>query len=203
MSTVIIDYESMPSDADKIRSLAQEVDNKLLDAYKNAAEMHVCWYGKRYNELITNFNNVATVLNQYLNAVVAEIPYMFDRIANEISNVDIQQNVTTARKDEFQKIQEIQIINDVGMRYLQNEVVNYQTNIEADFSSAKEYMTSMQKIVDEMQLECDGSDEFRRQFKKFVESFKQVLNNVQTSFTKLMNQDREEMENAEKANTIK
>lgn len=146
---------------------------------------------------------MAPVLNEYLKVVVTEIPYMFDEIANEISNFDIQQNVTTARKDEFQKIQEISIINDVGMRYLQNEVVNYQTNIEADFNTVKDYMSLIQKIVNQMQLQCDGSDEFRTQFKKFVDSFKQVLDNIQTSFTKLMNQDREEMENAEKANTVK
>lgn len=203
MGTVIIDYNGIPGESDKIRRLAQEVYKKLLDAYKNASEMHVCWYGKRYNELITNFNNVAPVLNEYLKVVVTEIPYMFDEIANEISNFDIQQNVTTARKDEFQKIQEISIINDVGMRYLQNEVVNYQTNIEADFNTVKDYMSLIQKIVNQMQLQCDGSDEFRTQFKKFVDSFKQVLDNIQTSFTKLMNQDREEMENAEKANTVK
>lgn len=160
-STLKIDYESIPNQANRIRNTALEINDRILDVYKQVAEMHAHWYGKRYNELVSKFNELAPQFNKFLEVIVSQIPYMFDAIANDFSGIDIQQNVATARKEGYKSIQEIQIFNDVGMRYLQSEVDPYQTEIVSDFRSAKELMDSMQKTVEQIILQCDGADEFR------------------------------------------
>ena len=132
-SSLKIDYESIPNQAENIRNTALEINDKILDVYKKVAEMHVHWYGKRYNELVSKFNELASQFNKFLEVIVSEIPCMFDKIANNFSEIDIQQNVATARKEGYKSIQEIQIFNDVGMRYLQSEVDPYQTEIVSDF----------------------------------------------------------------------
>lgn len=204
MSTDIkIDYESIPNQSNSIRNSALDINSKILDVYQKVSEMHACWYGKRYNELVSKFNGLAPQLNKFLDVIVAEIPYIFDKIANNISEVDIQQNVATAQKESYQKIQEIQVFDDVGMRYLQTEVEPYQTEIVADFHSAKELMDSMQKTVEQIILECDGADEFRNQFRTLTNAFKQLLDNIEKQFTELMNKDRAQIEKAEKLNTTK
>lgn len=144
-SPLRIDYESIPNQANKIRNTALEINDKILDVYKQVVDMHAHWYGKRYNELAPQFN-------KFLEVIVSQIPYMFDAIANDFSGIDIQQNVATARKEGYKSIQEIQIFNDVGMRYLQSEVDPYQTEIVSDFRSAKELMDSMQKTVEQIIL---------------------------------------------------
>ncbi len=202
-SEVRVDYENMPSQSDNIRNTALELNGRLTAVYQKVTEMHAHWYGKRYNELVTKFNELAPQLNQFLEVIVAEVPYMFEGIANNFSEVDIQQNIATARKESYKKIEEIPVIDDVGMRYIQEEVANVQTEILSDFTSAKELMDSMQKTVQQIVLECDGADEFRSQFRILTDTFKQVLDNVETQFTELMNKDREQIENAEKANTTK
>ena len=50
-----IDYENVPAQSKNIRNGAIEVNNKLLESYRKIAEMHVCWYGKRYNENIFKY----------------------------------------------------------------------------------------------------------------------------------------------------
>lgn len=202
-SEVRVDYENMPSQSDKIRNTALELNGRLTAVYQKVTEMHAHWYGKRYNELVTKFNELAPQLNQFLEVIVAEVPYMFEGIANNFSEVDIQQNIATARKESYKKIEEIPVIDDVGMRYIQEEVANVQTEILSDFTSAKELMDSMQKTVQQIVLECDGADEFRRQFRTLTNAFKQVLDNVEAQFTELMNKDREAIETAEKSNTTK
>lgn len=204
MSTDIkIDYENMPNQSNGIRNAALEINGKLLDVYQKIYEMHAHWYGKRYNELVLKFNELVPQLNQFLEVIVTEIPYMFEGIANNFSEIDIKQNVAVVRKESYQKIQAIEIFNDVGMRYLQSEVEPYQTEIVEDFHSAKDFMDEMQKTLEQIVLECDRADEFRNQFRILANTFKQVLDNVETQFTELMNKDREQIENAEKANTTK
>ena len=44
-----IDYENMPNQSNSIRGQAIEINNKLLAIYRKISEMHICWYGKRYN----------------------------------------------------------------------------------------------------------------------------------------------------------
>lgn len=195
-------YEDAQAKLDKIQQKL-EINDRILDVYKQVAEMHTHWYGKRYNELVSKFNELAPQFNKFLEVIVSQIPYMFDAIANDFSGIDIQQNVATARKEGYKSIQEIQIFNDVGMRYLQSEVDPYRTEIVSDFRSAKELMDSMQKNVEQIILQCDGADEFRSQFRNLVSSFKQVLDNVESQFVELMNKDREQIEKAEKLNTTK
>lgn len=202
-SPLKVDYESIPNQTNSIRNTALEINDRILNVYKQVAEIHIYWYGKRYNELVTKFNELVSKFNEFLKVIVSEIPYMFDKIANNFSGIDIQQNVATARKEEYRSIQEIPIFNDVGMRYLQEKVDPYQTEIISDFRSAKELMDLMEKEVEKIIVQCDGADEFRRQFRKLVSSFKQVLEDVESQFVELMNKDRAQIEEAEKLNTIK
>lgn len=198
-----IDYEDIPNKSNKVRNIALEINGKILDIYKQVAQMHTHWYGKRYNELVNKFNELVPQFNKFLEVIVSEIPCMFDKIANNFSEIDIQQNVATARKEEYKSIQEIQIYNDIGMRYLQSEVDIYQKEIVSDFRSANELMESMEKTIEQIILQCDGADEFRIQFRNLTNTFKQVLERIENQFVELMNKDKEQIEKAEKLNTPK
>ena len=58
-SPLKIDYKSIPNQANRIRNTALEINDRILDVYKQVAEMHTHWYGKRYNELVSKFNELA------------------------------------------------------------------------------------------------------------------------------------------------
>ena len=45
-SPLKIDYESIPNQANRIRNTALEINDRILDVYKQVAEMHTHWYGK-------------------------------------------------------------------------------------------------------------------------------------------------------------
>ena len=160
------------------------------------------WYGKRYNELVTKFNELAPQLNLFLEAIVGEVPYMFEEIANTVSDVDIKQNVAVPQKESIQKIQALQVYDDVGMRYISKEVEEINNDIMKIFQEIEDIMQEIDRTVDQIKLECDGSEEFRRQFVRLSDAFQYTIGNVESQFSKLMQQDRELMEETERKNNV-
>ena len=196
-----VDYEAMPNQAKQMRAQGKELNNELVGAYKKISDMHNCWYGKRYNELVTYFNELVPQLNQFLNVIVGEVPYMFEKIANTSSDVDIQQNVAVPQKESIQKLEALPLIDDVGMRYISKEVDEISNEIMQLLQAAEDSMESVKRTVDNVELECEGSAEFKNEFTTLNNAFEYVINNIKTQFTKLMQADRELMEKAEKENS--
>ncbi len=199
---VLIDYEGIPQQSSSMRNIANQINEKLVNAYNDVMKMHEYWYGKRYNELVTKFNNLVPKLNQFLEVIVSEVPYILDSIANNFSSVDIGQNVSAAQRASAQNVQEIPITADVGMRYLQGEVANMESQIISSLHEAKELMQTMERTAGQMILECDGAGDFKSQFNKLTSSFGQTIDNIESQFTNLMAEDRKQIENAEKSNTV-
>lgn len=199
-SQIEIDYENIPAQSKNIRGLAREINNKLLNVYGKIAEMHVCWYGKRYNELVTNFNELVPQFNQFLNVIVGEVPYMFEKIANSISDVDVKYNVAVPQRESVQKIQLLPVIDDVGMRYISAEVDEINTNVVKLLQDAEDTMEGIKRIVEQINIDCDGSAEFKNQFSRLSDAFQYTINNVEKQFSELMKQDKELIETAEKKN---
>lgn len=201
-SEVRVDYENMPSQSDNIRNTALELNGRLTAVYQKVTEMHAHWYGKRYNELVLKFNSLVPQLNQFLDLIVGEVPCMYEKIANNFSDVDIKQNVTTEQKEAVTKLQENLIIKDVGMRYIEEEVTLAEKSIVSILHDTIETMEIINRTVSQMEIECDGAEEFNSQFDKLTNAFIQVLNNIEAQFTSLMQQDRKLMREAEEDNTV-
>ena len=66
----------------------------------------------------------------------------------------------------------------------------------------EDIMQEIDRTVDQIKLECDGSEEFRRQFVRLSDAFQYTIGNVESQFSKLMQQDRELMEEAERKNNV-
>lgn len=197
-----IDYESVPMQAKSIRDNAEEINTKLLYVYNEIEAMHQYWYGKRYNQLVNNFNNLVPQLNKFLNAIVGDIPYIFEKIANSISTIDIQQSVTTEQKESVQKLSEVPVIEDVGMRYNTKEVENISESIKKTLQEISELMEKIKQTGDQLSIECINSGELKTRFGNMANAFQQVINNIETQFTELMQKDKELMEATEMANNV-
>lgn len=200
--SVKVDYDEIPIESKSIRGYAKEINSNLIEVYKEVADMHAHWYGKRYNELVEKFNNLVPQLNQFLELIVGEVPCMYEKIANNFSEVDINQNVTTSQEEPVIKLTENPIINDVGMRYIEEEVTVAEKSIVSILHDTIDTMEIINRTVSQMELVCDGAKEFNSQFSKLTDTFKQVLNNIETQFNMLMEQDRNLMKEAEKDSTV-
>ncbi len=199
--TIVVDYENIPSKAKNMRDYAKQINEKLLDIYQKLTDMHNYWYGSKYNELINGYNRIIPGFNQFLETIVLELPSAFEMIANNISNVDIQKNITTVQKDAPKKITEVSVGKESELKYVKTEVEKIQQVIEKDFKETCSLIENISKIVAQIGITCNGFTEFKTQINKLVKTYSEKINTILKEFSSYMSVVKTQMELAEKANT--
>ena len=197
-----VDYEAMPGQAKQMRDFAMELNEKLKTAYSNVGEMHNSWYGVRYNELVKDFNELIPQINDLLKLVVTEIPFAVETIANNYAQTDKGQNVTSAEETEANRVEELSITNDVGMRFMTGEVANIQRAVSEKFEAAKELMNRIESEYKNVDWQSEASESFKERFAKLKSDILASFDNINNQFTKLMTQTQQDIEATEKANTV-
>jgi len=197
-----VDYEAIPGVARQMRTLGQELNNELTTAYAKVSEMHNYWYGNRYNELVKGFNGMIPGLNELLGLVVREIPYALETIANNYGKADKGVNITSASMIEPKKIAELAVPSDVGMKFLSNEVGNIKNGITTNFNKTKEKMNALETTFNKITWQSESATTFKAKFKSLKNDIINALDEVETSFNKLMTQAINDMQAIEKANNI-
>ena len=164
--------------------------------------MHNSWYGMRYNELVKDFNELSPKLNKLLDLVVKEIPFALETIANNYAQADRGQNVTSAEETVPNFIEELPIMNDVGMRFITNDVANTQRIISEKFEASKDLMNKIEAEYAKVQWQSEASDSFKSRFAQLKSEIMASFDNINTQFINLMNQTQQDIETTEKANTV-
>lgn len=197
-----VNYEEMPSQARQIRVYGKQLNTEISKAYKSVEEMHNYWYGKRYNELVKIFNELIPNINDILNLVVCDIPKSLENIANNYSLADRGQKVTTVSDEGPNKIVNISVCNDIGMKFVESNVFSTKKQISTNFKNAKEQMNKLESEYKKIKWSSDASQAFETKFEKLKTNIVLAFENIDTEFTKLMTQTQQDMENTEKANTV-
>lgn len=197
-----VDYKAIPGQANEMRNYGKDLNSEITKAYATIARMHESWYGKRYNELVKAFNNMIPSLNEMLTLVVTEVPYALETIANNYSQADEGQNVTVASNEAPNKLVELAITEDVGMKFLTSNVEEAQQEVSKNFTNAKDLMDKIEGVYSRIAWKSEAADAFKATFTKLKNDIVTSFENVNSQFTKLMDQTQQDVENAEKANTV-
>ena len=195
-----VDYESMPLQAKEMRAYGKQLNAEVKKAYTSVAEMHDSWYGKRYNELIKSVNNLVPQLNKIITLVVKEIPYALEVIANNYSQADRGANATVVSNEEPDKILHLTLSNDVGMKFITSNVAAIQKSVSVNLTNAKDQMNKIEVVYKKIQWQSDASEAFKIKFTKLKNDIITSFDDINTQFTKLMQQTQQDIENAENAN---
>lgn len=196
-----VDYEAIPGQAKQIRGTAKQLNAEMTKAYNSVQEMHNSWYGNRYNELVKAFNEMIPQLNDMLTLVVTEIPFALETIANNYSQADKGANVTAASNEAPNKIANIPVSNDVGMRFITSEVASTQSQVSTNFNTARDQMNKIESIYGTISWSSEAADAFRTKFTKLKSNIVSSFENIDSQFKKLMLQAQQDVENAETSNT--
>lgn len=198
----VVDYEEMPRYAGEMRGKGEELNRKLKDVYNNVSSMHECWYGKRYNELVKSFNEIIPQLNDILSLVVTEIPSTLEKVANNYSQVDRGENVTSVSNEECDRITEIAQSNDVGMRFMASNVENTKNQVKSNFENANADLNEIQSIFSRVNWESDAATAFKERFNSLKNQISQSFENLNNEFTKQVTDTINDMATTESANTV-
>lgn len=199
---VNVNYEAIPTHARQIRTHAQELNTEMVNVYNSIADMHNYWYGKRYNALAKEFNNIIPEVNDLLELVVGDIPYLLETIANNYAQADKGSNVTSAMKADPKKVTALAMPGDVGMKFVTEEVKTIKTKVSTNFKIAKEKMNSIEATYNKIEWKSEASEAFKAKFTKLKANIVAAFENLDTQFTKLMAQTMEDVQASESANTV-
>ncbi len=197
-----VNYEAMPVQAQQMRRLGQELNEEVIKAYKSIGDMHTEWYGKRYNELVKVFNNIIPILNDLLDLVVGEIPFAIETVANNYSQADRGYKVTSAANVAPNRVQNIALSNDVGMKFVSSSVETTRTTVSNNFINATTKMNNIETEYNKIEWESEAAEAFRTKFRKLKDDIVTSFENIDSEFKRLMNQAIADIQMAEKSNTV-
>lgn len=197
-----VDYMEIPTQAKQMRNYGKELNTEITNAYNSIANMHNSWYGQRYNALVVEFNKMIPQINELLELVVGDIPYTLEVIANNYSQADRGQNVTSAVKEAPKKIVNISTSNDVGMKFVTSEVQTTQKNVENNLKKAVEKMNTIERTFGTIKWSSEAAEAFKTKFTSLKNNIVKAFQDIQSQFTKLMNQTQQDIQSTESANTV-
>ena len=93
-------------------------------------------------------------------------------------------------------------MNDVGMRFITNDVANTQRIISEKFEASKDLMNKIEAEYAKVQWQSEASDSFKSRFAQLKSEIMASFDNINTQFINLMNQTQQDIETTEKANTV-
>lgn len=198
-----VDYMGIPPLTNSMRGSGRELNSEMTSAYASIAEMHNSWYGKRYNELVKAFNELAPQLNEILALTIGQIPFTLDQIANNYSQTDSGSKITDAINEAPKRIADIAISNDVGMRFITEDVQTVRNKVSKNFKNAKDIMNVIENTYKSMNWDSEAASAFRNRFNQLKADIVKSFDEIEHSFVVLMNQTMEDMHYTEGANTIK
>jgi len=197
-----VDYEAMPNQAKQMRNYGKDLNTQVTTAYQSVDEMRKSWYGKRYNSLVQEFNKIIPNLNELLDLVVGEIPFAIETVANNYALADKGAKVTSAVKEAPRKITNITESKEVGMRFLTAEVSDTQTKVTKNFQTSKDIMNTIEGEYKKINWSSEAADTFRNKFTTLKNSIVKSFEDINSQFTQLMNQTKDDIQATENANTV-
>lgn len=197
-----VDYNQIPGIAGQIRGKGQEINGKMKAVYQSLTEMHTAWYGKRYNELAVEFNNLIPSLNELLQVTVGDLPFTLETIASNYSTADTGAPNCSPANTAPAKIPEIPTPNDVGMRFVTGDVETVQGQVTTSFSESVELMNEVESLSNSMDWESEAATAYKTKFTTLKNQIVNSFENLKQQFTVKMNQTKEDMQATENANTV-
>lgn len=197
-----VNYEMMPNKAREMRENARTLNQELKKVYSSLEEMHTNWYGKRYNELIKAFNGLIPQFNEILSLLVTKIPNAIETAANNYAMYDIDEKITVVADETPDKLNTIALKDDIGMRYITENVVATKNEIDTDFKNVKSKLDEIAGKFGEIEWEAISGNNFKAEFTNLKASIENSVENVKVQFAQLMTKAEEEMEKTENANNI-
>ena len=197
-----VDYQAMPGQANEMRGHGKLLNSEMTKAYASISQMHEVWYGIRYNELVNSFNGMIPSINDMLTLVVKDLPCTLETVANNYAIADIGTNITAVNSDGPNKITDLTMPNDVGMKFLTNEVSQIQSSVSNNFNVAKSEMERIEQSYSKIVWQSEAADAFRNRFIELKNNIVTSFENIESQFKKLMDQTQQDIQKAENANTV-
>ena len=198
-----VNYVAIPAKVDQMRESGRGLCNEMHAMYNTIREMHADWFGVRYNSLVESFNQICPNINLMLNLVFTDIPTSLETIANNYSKVDTQTILRPVSVEKPKIIEDLPIIDDDGnFGFITARVEERRQAVEANIRKATELIDEFESVYRTIEWESEAAIVYGTTFKNLKEKLMTSFNDLKKQFAELMIQAEQDVEQAEKANTV-
>ncbi len=198
-----VDYEGIPKQANQIRENGEEINNLFINIYNQISEMNNYWYGKRYNTLAKEFNDIINTVNELLKLIVGEIPYALECVANNYSQADQDINVVNAKNKVPKTIETINIINKGDeLRFMSDQVNTIKEKILSNLQKIGDKMNSINSQYANLRWNSEIADAFKNKLQKISSDVNSAISTMKSEFNSLVTQAQTNMQSAENNNMV-
>lgn len=197
-----VDYEGIPAKAKQMRDIANSANTRLVNAYDSLTKMHDSWYGVRYNELCTSFNSLVPTLNEMLDIIVKQIPSDLEVVSNNYSKADKGTAVTTVDDTNARHILQITTKQDVGVRFMPDEVRTFHDSILNDFKIVVQQVDEINGIYKTVCWVSDAGTTFTNKLGQIRNNIVDQVNKIHNQFDSYLQEAEKDFPNADTANNV-
>lgn len=199
-SAMRMSFTDAKSKAQTMRTKGKEFNKNLKSVYSKATSMHTYWIGKRYNDVVTEFNKMIPALNDMSKLVVDSIPQALESAANVIAIANNSENVTVHPE-------EASAITEIATYPEENNVLDIKpNNVQTIFNDINQLIKDANNNLNDIQntfekLDWTGSahDDFEKQLKNLKNKIHTSLVNARDNFKNQINAATTDYESAQKA----
>lgn len=202
-----VDYNTIPDHAKKIKEFGKGIGRDCKEIYVQIGQMHNAWHGVRYSTLVKDFNRIRPNINELLKLIVGEIPYALYTVANNYALADTGNKAPkTEAMEEPEQIQDLETFDsEKDLRYMSTDVGNVKTEIDTKFKDVNSKLESIKgemNTVKENFWKSDAANAFDTKFNQLKNNITTAFEDLNSQFSKLMQQTEDDINTAEKSNTV-
>ena len=200
-----VNYVELATEAKRFREQGTRLNEELTKIYTRVRDMRKDWYGRRYNQLTIDFNNLAPAINKITNLVVCSIPDSMETIANNYSFVDRGSKIGDVNHTDATKMIIMEPTTEESMRFETAGVNECHTSVISSFTIVLDLMENISNMLYrlvEVVWISDSSRAYREKYNVLKNEVISAIENIKMEFDLLMKQTLEDLQRAENANTV-
>lgn len=195
-----VDYSQIATASATVAKEASDINIAAKKVFDLVQDLHISWTGRRYNNLVEQFNKIVTDMNSLLNLVVTDLPYFLSSAANIYSQAVEGRNITTVIVNKPNNISKLPVYNDKNIKFLEEAAKDKNVAISNQFNEIKSSMATIQSVLNSINWESQTSREFKDTFTKLKTKIDTYLTEIKTAYAKLMNSAITDMQAIENIN---
>ena len=195
-------YTDLPGQAGQVRGKGDELNKQLHVIFDSVNNMRKDWFGQRYNDLVMAFNGLVRDFNAIVELMYTTLPSTLETIANNYSRADRGMDITKVDNSLANKLVDIPLSTEVGMRFNTAEVEVVKQKCNSCFAEVLEFLNQSQTLITNLSWESEAGDKFREEFQKLKNRITTSIEQIKDQFDKSVVQTLADMQGTENANTV-
>lgn len=195
-------YDDMSSKSADIKKWGEKLYNDLKECYKTVSDLHNTWKGKRYQDLVVEFNKMTENLNNILD-VTGDFATNIDQIGKNYKGADHSHDAAKAAKVDLGKLNNLDTANEFDfIDFNEDDATACYNKVGKYFENSGTYMDNIMSVINGLSWTGTAQEADVAKFKELTDKIKTQMSKLIDNFKAQINAAKNDIVTAENTNII-